>query len=266
MAYWITAFGATTLPTAQPVQDTGLGAAAIGALNLPGGGVHDPWGSAPAPVQLPYRLSVKAILTGTDSNNLRTKLYELRALHGQRAKLYRTPDGGTPNNEWVWARLETLQVTRKVENKLHLDVNLDFLVLSDPWSGTDRTINTVLDTTPKSIVCANSGNARVDNAVITVTAKGSTITKVEVVATIATGQISWSWMGTLAVNSVLVVDCGARTVRVNSADDYAHWTLNAAHNVAEWLRLGPGNTTVTITRTGGNATSPVQIAYADGWR
>ena len=266
MAYWITAFGGVSLPTAQPVQDTGLGAAAIGATELPGGGVHDPWGSAPAPVKLPYQLSVEAILRGTDSNDLRSKLYALRALHGQRLKLYRTPDGGTLNSEWVWARLETLSITRQVENRLHIGVTMNFLVLSDPWSGTDRTINTVLDAVPKYIVCPNNGNAQVNNAVITITAKGGAISLVWLVVTVSPTIMQWKWTGTLAVNSSLRIDCGARTVRVNGVDDYAHFALDSSHNVSEWLRLAPGNTTVAVTRSGGDATSTVQIAYADGWR
>jgi len=266
MAYWITKFGTVTLSATQPNQDIGLGAAATGIVELPGGGVHDPWGSGRAPVLLPYRLPVNAIVMGTTGTDLRNNLYELRALHGQRAKLYRTPDGGPLNSEWVWARLEALRVRRRLENWLHLDVGMVFLVLSDPWSGADQTVDTVLDATPKNIVCANDGNARVDNAVITVTAKGSSITELEVVVDTPTARMQWAWTGTLAVDSVLEIDCGARTVRVDDADDYDGWALDASHNVPEWLRLEPGNTTVAVERTGGDATTPIQIAYADGWR
>jgi len=265
VAYWITKFGTESLSTVQPVQDIGLGPAATGVVELPGGGVHDPWGTEQAPVQLPYHMPIKARLVGANAAALKTSLYALRALHGTRAKLYRTLDGGAPDTEWVWARLAGLEINRRVENRLHLDVTMDFLVLSHPWSGADQTINTTLDTTPKNIVCANDGNARVDNAVITVTAKGSSITKLEVTASAGTAQMQWAWTGTLAVDSELEIDCGARTVRVDGADDYDAWALDASHNVPEWLRLEPGNTTLAVERTGGDATTTIEIAYADGW-
>lgn len=262
MAYWITQFGSQALPTTEPTQDTGLADAALGLIELPGGGVADGDGSAPALVQLPYLLQVQAELVHTTPDSLRTALYLLRALHGIRAKLYRTPDNGALNSEWVWARLARINVRRRGDNVLTLPVTFEFLVLSHPWSGDDATVDTVLSTTPKSIVCANGGNAAVTNAIITVTARGTPIT----VLTVAiTGISSWTWTGTLAVGESLVVDCGARTVRNDGDDDYGSFALGAAHTINDWLRLAPGNNTVVVTRTGGDATSEIEIAYADGW-
>ena len=265
MAYWITTFGSTALSMVSAVQDTGLGAAALGLVALPGGGVHDPYGADRAPVSLPYRLVIQADVVAADMAAMRTALYGLRALHGQRARLYRTPDDGALDSEWCWARLENLRVTRRTDNLLDQPVTLEFAVLSHPWSGADQTIDTVLDVTPKSIVCANAGNARVRDIVLSVTARTSAITVLEVVADTPTGWMQWAWTGTLAVGSTLEVDCGAQTVRVNGADDYGAWARNPLHGVAEWLRFDPGNTTVTVERTGGGADTEIEIAYSDGW-
>jgi len=265
MAYWITTFGSTSLSMVSPVQDTGPGAAELGLVTLPGGGVHDPHGADGAPVRLPYRLVIEADVVGADMAAMRTALYGLRALQGQRDQLYRTPDDGALDSEWCWARLENLRIRRRAENLLNQPVTLEFAVLSHPWSGADQTIDTVLDVTPKSIVCANDGNARVTDIVVSVTARTSAITELEVVADTPTGWMQWAWSGTLAVGSKLEVDCGAQTVRVDGVDDYGAWERNALHNVSEWLRFDPGNTTVTAERTGGGADTEIEIAYCDGW-
>jgi len=67
------------------------------------------------------------------------------------------------------------------------------------------------------------------------------------------------------VGTDLVIDCGARTVTNNGVEAYDELTLGAGHVVAEWLRLPPGNTTVAVTRTGGDNTSAIEIAFDDGW-
>ena len=62
MGYWITKFGSTVLSTKAPQQEQGIGAA-INLQELPGGGVHDPWGAARAPVRLPYSLPCTGTIT-----------------------------------------------------------------------------------------------------------------------------------------------------------------------------------------------------------
>ena len=261
MAYWITAFGSTTLSTSQPMQDTGPGDADLGLVSLPGGGVHDPWGTDQAPVQLPYPLRINATLLG-DAAAMRTALYELRAQIGVRDELYRTPDDPALSDEWAMARLAGIRVSRRVENYTHLPITLEFSVLEHPWHGDDATVNDVIDAAPTNVVCVNGGNARVDDAVITITAAGSNITVLTI--TVA-GVTALEWAGVLGVGTDLVIDCGARTVTNNGVEAYDELTLGAGHVVAEWLRLPPGNTTVAVTRTGGDNTSAIEIAFDDGW-
>jgi len=262
MAYWITQFGTTALSQIEQEHETGLGLTAGGTLPLPAGGAHDPWGADQAPVQLPYTLRVSAELVHTTPGSLRTALYALRALHGERAKLYRTPDGGVLNSEWVWARLERLRVARRAANVLVLPIEMDFTILTAPWRGDDATVSTVLDASPKSITCTNGGNARISDSVITVTAAGSAVTNVQV--SIA-GESLWAWAGTLTVGNDLVIDCGAKTVRNNGVDAYSGFALDPLHTVSEWLRLEPGSNTVQVWRTGGDNATAIEIAFEDGW-
>lgn len=262
MSYWYTRFGSTDLSQISLRQQDEL-AAALGLLSLPSGGVHDPWGSAQAPVKLPGRVTLASELVEADASSFKTAVYGLRALIGTRALLYRSPDGEAANSESVLARLENVSMNRDADNILVLGTTLTFEILQSVWDGADGTVTGVLDDVPESIVVANDGNARVDDAVITITAKTSAIT---VLTVAVAGVSSFTWTGSVAANKALVVDCGARTVRNDGADAYSGFVLDAGHTVAEWLRLQPGNNTVVITRTGGDATSTYSIAFNDGWR
>jgi hypothetical protein len=262
MSYWFTRYGSTDLSQIELRQRDEL-AAALGLLSLPGGGVHDPWGSAQAPVKLPGRITLDSELVEADAASFKTAVYALRALIGTRALLYRSPDGEAANSESALARLEGVSMSRNADNILVLGTTLTFEILQSVWDGADGTVAATLDTTPKSIVVANDGNARVDDAVITIVAKTSSIT---VLTVAVAGVSSFTWTGTLVANKALVINCGARTVKNDGADAYSGFVLDAGHTVAEWLRLQPGNNTVVITRTGGDATSTYSIAFADGWR
>ena len=72
-------------------------------------------------------------------------------------------------------------------------------------------------------------------------------------------------MGTLGTTAALVVDCGAATVTNDGTDAYDELTIGADHAQTAWLRLEPGNTTITITRTGAENSSVVSVVYRDGW-
>jgi hypothetical protein len=264
MGFWITKFDTTVLSTKAPMQEIGLGAAALGLQSLPGGGVHDPWGADTAPVQLPYTLACSHIITAASAAAMATAYYAIRALHGKRAWLYRTPDGGTAYRDRVLARLESIGVSREVQNGLNLPVELVFSIEGSPWQGADGTVTTVLDggAGHTHILCANDGNARVTAVVITITALVAPITSL----TITVGAItSIKWADSLAIGESLVIDCGAKTIRNDGVDAYEHFTLEAGQTVDDWIRLEAGNNTVEITMVGGDATSPVVIAYRDGY-
>ena len=263
MGYWITKFGSTVLSTKAPLQEQGI-SAALDLQELPGGGVHDPWGADRASVRLPYPLPCTGTITAANAAAMHTAIAALRALIGQRDWLYRTPDGGADYRDKVLARLEDVRGPRKVENGLVLPVTLAFAVENWPWQGADGTVNDTLDGGGgvTTIVCANDGNARVTSIVITITALVAPITSI----TVAVAGIStWTWTGTLAVGKALVANCGIRTIRNDGANAYGGFTFNAGNTVADWLRLEPGNNSVVVTMVGGDATSTISIAYADGW-
>ena len=264
MAYWITRFGSTDLSQISLKQSEELGADAA-LLALPGGAVHDPWGSAQAPVKVPYPIRVDFELVETTAEAFRTAVYALRALVGTRALLYRSPDGGVANSESVLARLVGVSGQREAENLLVLGLHLTFEVLAPVWSGTAHTETITLDASPKSQDCDNDGNGVVRDVTITVTASGSAITAL-IIENLETGHVSKiSYGGSITAGQALVIDCAAMTVRNNAVDDYANLTLETGHTLREWLRLMPGANTIRVTRTGGDNASTCVLTYSDGW-
>lgn len=264
MAYVIAKFGAAyatgvALPTYDGSWPQGAGSVGSPLVQVPGG-AYDPQGTE----RLPWgavSLDLSGYLYGTSASDLQTKLDALRALLGTRSKLWATPDGGT-TTRWRVARCLEMTSPRAPRQGFTAQVRMVFECLPGPWSGTARSVAAALDVSPKTVTVANSGNARVDNAVITITAAGSAIT---VVTVGVAGVSEIQWAGTLAVGDSLVIDCGARSVKNDGVAAYSGLTLTANHLVSEWLRLSPGNNSVVITRTGGDETSAATIAFADGW-
>lgn len=261
MAYWIKQFGSTSLPSAIPVQDVGMPRTHGESVSLPGGRAYDSLGTEAVRPALPYTLQVQGKAIGATAAALKTTWYELRALHGTRAKLYRTPEGGDENSEWVWARLIETDARRDVHWQ-SLNYTMTFEVWSEVWYGASASASAILAASSETITAANSGNVRVTDPVITITANASPIT----VLTIGVSDVSeFQWEGTLAAGSSLIIDCGAQSVTIGASSLYSGFELTANHTVDDWLRLEPGNNSVIVTRTGGSGSSTAIITYADGW-
>lgn len=261
MAYWITRFGTVAIEPCTPAQEIGVPAVASATVRLPGG-AYDALGSEVAPRAIPYSIRIRAEIVRSTQADMLSAWRALLALHGKRATLYRTPDGGAANGEWALARLVAVEAEREAKHLLYLPFEATFEVWSPVWYGTARDVQAALNTSPKTVTCANNGNARIANPVITITAQGSSITQVKIGVS---GVSELQWAGTLAAGTSLVIDCGARSVKNNGADAYSGLTLTSNHQISDWLRLEPGDNSVVVTRTGGDGTSSVRFQYSDGW-
>jgi len=263
MAHWITRFASNTLPTVMPTQEIGGGMIVNGLVSLPGGGIHDAHGADDAPMMLPYRITIWGEVFGTGSTSLRTNINAIRALTGQRGDLVRKQTPTAAERETVTARLQTIGLSRQSDHIQYVPIRLDFQVLSHPWAGTSHTVSTAFNTSGTlSLVCNNGGNAAVEDAVLTVTPHGTAMTGMTIKVS---GATDLRWVGTLGTTAALVVDCGAATVTNDGTDAYDELTIGADHAQTAWLRLEPGNTTITITRTGAENSSVVSVVYRDGW-
>ncbi|RPI64528.1 MAG: hypothetical protein EHM48_00630 [Planctomycetaceae bacterium] len=257
MPYTIFRFGSTNLPAYKTTTDVGAGQINVRFVDLPDGGVFDPHGTD---ALRPTGTQIQKRCTLIDSaGDLESQYRALRALFGTRAILYRlwAISGAT---EWCNARLMGFGASRTAKHINHLDVDLVFMMESRSWFpdvqnddtyydlgvGTDDLTTCLAESSDTSnIILYYSGNVDQTAVIFTITALGAT-TSVQI--NNLTSGYSFTYTGTMATGKSCVIDTGARSVKYDGADDYAHFTPPSNHE--EWMRLVPGNNTFQITLTG----------------
>lgn len=282
MAYTLYRFGTSyVLPTAGAEFDLTTGDARIESIAFPHGGDFDLMGSEQS-FSGGYELVYKFILVGTSDADLLTKLNTLLSYKGKKDRLFRKIDS-TGLLQWVWARLKSVDAYRKSDNINHLNIELKFYVFSPLWNGErkgvwrlddgfvldtpdlhlDTGLNFQLETTETNINVTNSGNAKLHSWEMAFTASGSPITSIRIQKE---GETDFTWTGNLAIGSQLTIDFGSLSIRNSGVDAYSGLQLSGAnHKIDSWAVLNPGTNTFTITRTGGDSSSSVSVAYYDGW-
>ncbi len=262
MDYWFEKFAGVLLPD-EPRVDAGTGDTRMAILQLPGGGLYDADGSERAPRAL-ARVNMSGIVHASCLSDLRERCNELRALRGVRGALYRRHLDG--RSEWITARCMEVAATWTTANRRHAEVELSWVLEGAHWEGEAHDTTYLLDTSPKLIALSNNGNAPANDAVLTLTAVGEDIASVQVQVV---GLIDWTWAGSLSAGQSLVVDCGARTMAISGVDAYSQ-SFGPGQACADWLRLVPGLTTVSITLDRGTSfsvvgTSTLRVQYNDAW-
>lgn len=266
MGYWITRFGATTtLPTKGPDQMIGPGPIRSSLVRLPGGGVYDTRGSGGA-TQAGQIISVSGIVSAATAGALKTAYDLLRKIKGDRDKLYRSPDGGSANSEWMYARCVGVPTRRIADNKLWVPVTLSFELQEQYWHGTNNTDTITLAANPQSGEINNAGTAVATQIVLTVTAVTAAISTI-IIENEETGHISKiTYTNEIAIGEALVLDCGAKSVLNDGDEDWDGFDIvTAVHETTEWLRLKEGNNTIKISRTDGHADNTVLFTFDDAW-
>jgi uncharacterized membrane protein YciS (DUF1049 family) len=158
--------------------------------------------------------------------------------------------------------VQEVRATRRPDYPFALQFEIEFVVVSPCWNGTQRNISANLDAIPKNVSCPHGGDYPVSNIIITLTAAGTAITNI-LIGAYASFEINWA--GTLAAGQSLVIDCGALSVKNNGVDAYSVFSRTANHKINEWVRIVVAGTVITVTRTGGNNSSTIQFDYYDGW-
>lgn len=208
-------------------------------------------------------VSAKLLLLGATPALLAAAGRTLHAKIGKRGKLYR--QWHDTQRDWVYARLTEVRGTAGGQNIMDQEVQARWQVESPVWSGASLvTVNSTITTSPQNVTLANAGNARVRSVVVTVTGSATPITSAKVgISTLSEIQ----WTGSLGSGHSLVIDGGAHSVKKDTADAYATFSLTANHVIADWLRLEPGNNTVVVTiAPGGALPAAVKFEYYDAWR
>ena len=271
MAYQIYQFNDVALPVYNAAQEHNINVAST--LEPAIGGVADYFGSRRRMPQV-TQFQITGIYSGDDyslvteggayladeSNNhliahsltadLRMQLDALRAVIGTRGTLYRKRWDDLAV-QWKTARL--LQVRRSTQTDdrtAKAELQCTFDAVDALWRHSTQTTasGTLASGGTVTLVVANTGDQPVEDAQLTITASGGTITSVTVVCTAA--GVSFTWAGSLASGSALVVDAGALTVRKDGVDSYSGFTLNSAHSARTWLPLAPGINSLQIASIG----------------
>ncbi len=113
-----------------------------------------------------------------------------------------------------------------------------------------------------SVTVSNDGNGICYDAVITITAGAANITAL----TISTANgTDIDWTGTLTAGNALLIDCGAKSIKNNGVNAYSGFAYGGSHTANSWLELLPGDTAITIDRTGGSTDSTVRVLFREIW-
>lgn len=278
--HWLTHFGTLPLPQYDVQWNAGPAPAAEQAVALVGGGAYDPYGTGVSPQRYPNQIRYQCSVVGPQVASGLTQVNALKALIGTKAKLWRTEVDGI-GRKWAYARLIDVDDTMRARMPMWIaPMTLTFNQLGR-WHGKrhqkrwrfddgyrfddsmafDSDEQTVLASSPLTVVVDNDGNQAVSDVVIYVTAAIAPITKLE----ISMGDQNFYFQGSLAVGDVLMIDCGAKRITNDGLPAWNNFYLTGNHKTAEWLTLQPGDNSVIVTTTGGGTTSTIEFVLYDGW-
>lgn len=274
-------FGTVELPLYNPRLQGGSAPSRVATVTLADGRVWDAIGAERAAAALPYTLNYEGVALEDDAATLQTTLAVLFGLRGKRAKLYRR-SLGDDTIHWAWARLTRVPMASGPIGQLtHIPVSFQFEVLST-WRGhlytswefdagyefddglyfDDVDYLETMVSDPHTITVTNDGNGICYDAVITITAGAANITAL----TISTANgTDIDWTGTLTAGNALVIDCGAKSIKNNGVNAYSGFAYGGSHTANGWLELLPGDTAITIDRTGGSTDSTVRVLFREVW-
>ncbi len=276
-------FSTVELPLYNPRFQGGSAPSQAATVTLADGSVYDSSGAERARVALPYTLNYEGVALEDDAATLQTTLAALFGLRGKRAKLYRTLLDDADSIQWAWARLTRVPMPSGPSGQLtHIPLSFQFDILST-WRGhyhTEWTLNngyflndglylndgefveTMSGASPYVITVTNGGNGICYEPLITITVGAAPITAL----TIATaGGTDIDWTGNIAIGDSLVIDCGAKSIKDDGVNAYVGFSYGGSHTANGWLELPPGDTAITISRTGGSTDSTVQVDFQDIW-
>lgn len=282
--YILYKFGSLVLPDRMPSDDHSTGEYATNPMPLSTGGAYDPNGDGQAKIVGAYDLSKRALFTFSDENEMKSFFNSLRALAGQKDRLYRRWDTG--DIEWVTARLKAIEGVREIKNQSHMVADMLFEVYSHYWHGEfagkwyfddghyfDTGLyfdsggdNVVLSESPKSFTVTLEGDAIVNDPLIKVTAGVADITAIEIKNTASGHEAEIDYTGTISAGETLEIDCGEYSVENDGVDDEENMSLGTTHAINEWFRLAPGDNPIIVTITGGGNDSEIDFDYYVGWK
>jgi len=258
--------GATVLPDGLATQNVMPDAMTPSMIKLPGGGVFNPWGDDEALPQGTI-LVARGAYTAATRAALLTLVDALRAWNGKTSNLYISTT--TTAYRWRKAKIscDDQPVTPHSIAGFWQPMTLTFELEDTIWHGDDATHTITMTDAATSDEVNNAGNGLVRDIVLTYTVAGAgnTCTNL-IIENEETGYIcKIQYAGTIALGKALVIDCGGKTVKNDGVDAFVDFSIiKATHTKTEWLVLGPSmDSTIKVTRTGGNATDTLELDFED---
>lgn len=193
------------------------------------------------------------LVTHDGQADLRAQVAAIKAKIGTRGTLRRRRFDDFTVAEWRTARLLDVRERGEVEERgIRAGLDLTFETVLPGWRAASQSSVSLASNALVSV----AGNLPVRHAVLTVTASAE-ITVVTVTST--SRGISWTWSGTLAAGTSLVISDEARTVLNAGVDAYSGLALASGHTATGWLDLEPGDQLVNVSVTG--TASAVTLAF-----
>jgi hypothetical protein len=195
------------------------------------------------------------IIVATALGWLRGQVENLTGRVGQRGTLWRKRWDAEATRQWKMARLLRVNLPHDYTRRLNVvECGCQFESTMAAWRAATATTSSgsIAGAGYAGLTVSNGGQITVDDAVLTVTATAA-ISAVRVECPAA--GIGLAWAGSLGAGASLVIDCGAKTVRVNGVDAYSGFSLAAGHTAEGWLPLAKGVTPLMVYLSAAGAVS-----------
>lgn len=258
MSYQITLFGSVAMPAVMSVEDMSS-ASVPSTIQVSMGAAFD-WRGSGRQFPIQQQITIRGTYLGTSASDLITKINALKGAIGKRDTLTRA-NFANATTETRIARLLSVKINQDVEQNatLRAEVEATFETPTGGWRASAAT--TASRTGPGNVTITMDGNIECQDAVITVS--GGNITGLTVESS-AIG-VKWTWGGSATGGNPLTIDCGAKTIKRGTVNQYTTFTLSTSapiHTARGWLPLAIGANTLTITPTGGTPASAVTTITA----
>jgi len=248
--YRLSEFDGVDLPKRMGSDDLSTGAV-TGTLTPALGQVFD---LAGADRRLPrvQQIQVSGLYSAQDGD-LRTQVTLLKALIGVRGQLWRRRDADGVR-QWKTARLLSVSHEREAADVDVAELDASFETPMVGWRA--ETLKSVAQTgTNFGFTVANNGTMPVDDAVVEIKSGGA-LSSVRITMS---GGVDFLYSNSLPINSRILIDCGALTVRAANGDDrYQYFSLGAGHTVGGWLPLAVGANSLSVAA---NANVTVTVKF-----
>lgn len=251
MAYQFKSFDGAALPLSMPEDPLFTGNVEPGVMAA-AGGAFDRYGARqilPQKRQLRFR----GRYDGSGSSTaLQTALDALRAKIGVRGLLVRADQSATETQ--IYGRLLTVDGTWAVRDSSSAQLDLLFETGEATWRAKSASTATAnFDAASPSVATvsiANNGTAPVYDPVIAIACTGTTITTLNLAISGLVVDLDWA-TGSITSGNTLTIDCGAKTVKIGSSNEFDLFSLGGSHTARDWMPLTVATHSLVVTANNG---------------